>query len=155
MFAPSIAQSFSLAPAKLVTPGGVSAQHEDGGPATETCNIGPAELRRRRQSAVMAAIALAAALLAIGLGVLPRWSLPLLAPLFGAVVGTALQVWMRFCMAFGFAGLVGMGNAPGASAADRALRAGHRRRAALMAGAAFLATLAWAVIGSLLVLATA
>ena len=101
----------------------------------------------------MAALAFAAALLAVVVGVLPRWTLPFLAPLFGAVVGTALQVWLRFCMAFGLAGVAGMGDTPGAGAVDRALRSEHHRRAALMVGAAAFATLAWAVVASIVVLA--
>jgi hypothetical protein len=109
-----------------------------------TCNIGPAELRRRRRSAAVAVGLLAAALAALGLGLLPASSLPFLAPLVGAVMGTLLQVAMRFCIAFGFAGLIGMGDRPGATPADRALLAAHRRRAALMALAAALAALVWA-----------
>src|SRR6185436_4370276 len=81
--------------------------------ATATCNIGPAELRRRRQSAIVATAIFVAALLAILVGLVPRWTLPLLARLFGAVVSTVLQVWLRFCMAFGMAGVAGMGEDPG------------------------------------------
>ena len=122
--------------------------------ATEACNIGPAELRRRRRSAVVAALALAAALLAIVAGVLPPWTAPYLAPLVGAVVATGLQVWLRFCVAFGLAGLVGMGDDPGAVTVDPALRAAHRRRAGLMLAAAALSMLAWVVLTGALVLAT-
>ena len=120
--------------------------------ATGTCNIGPAELRRRRQSALIAVAVFAAALLAIAAGVLPRWTLPLLAPLFGAVMGTVLQVWLRFCMAFGLAGVAGMGDHAGFNTIAPALRAEHRRRAVGMIAAAALATLAWAAVTAVLVL---
>jgi hypothetical protein len=116
-----------------------------------TCNIGPGELRRRRRSARVAVTALAAALLAIGVGILPAWSLPYLAPLVGAVVGTVLQVVMRFCLAFGFAGLVGMGETPGATPVDRELRLAHRRRATRLALAAAAAALGWALLTGALV----
>src|SRR6185503_17355900 len=93
-----------------------------------------------------------AALLAIVAGLVPRWTLPLLAPLFGAVVGTVLQVWLRFCMAFGMAGVAGMGGDPSFDTIGPALRAEHRRRAFGMIVATAAATAAWALIASLLVL---
>jgi uncharacterized protein YggE len=46
---------------------------------------------------------------------------------------------MRFCMAFGLAGVVGLGEDPGFEAADPAFRAAHRRKAVLMLSAAGLA----------------
>jgi hypothetical protein len=101
----------------------------------------------------VAALALAVALLAIAAGALPPWTAPYLAPLVGAVVATALQVWMRFCLAFGLAGLVGMGDDPGAVNVDPVLRAAHRRRAALMLAAAALSMLAWVIVTGALVLA--
>jgi hypothetical protein len=59
---------------------------------------------------------------------------------------------MRFCMAFGLAGVVGMGEDPGFEAADPAFRAAHRRKAVLMLSAAGLAAVAWAVVTSLAVI---
>jgi hypothetical protein len=120
--------------------------------ASTTCNIGPGELRRRRDAALAAAAALGAALLAIVAGLLPPWTTPYLAPLAGAVVITYLQFRMRFCAGFGIAGMVGMGEQPGAVRVDPALRAAHRRRAALMIAAAAGASLAWAVATGWLVL---
>jgi len=119
---------------------------------SETCNIGPGELRRRRDAAIAAATALGAGLLAIVTGLIPPWIAPYLAPLAGAVVITFLQVRMRFCVAFGLSGLVGMGEQPGATRVDPALRAGHRRRAAVMVAAAAGVTLAWVVVAAWLVL---
>ena len=139
--------TFALGPSPSRAPGHLGADAEP----SETCNIGPAELRRRRQSAVAASAVLAAALVAVAIDALPSWSLPFLAPLVGAVVATILQVVMRFCVAFGFAGLVGMGRDPGATNADPALLAAHRRRAALMVTAAALAALAWAILTGILV----
>jgi hypothetical protein len=118
-----------------------------------TCNIGPGELRRRRRAATATTAALVLALLAIAAGWLPRWTAPYLAPLVGAVVATILQVVMRFCVAFGLGGLVGMGDEPGAVEADPALRAAHRRRAAIMIAAAALAALAWVIVTGSIVLA--
>jgi hypothetical protein len=100
---------------------------------------------------VAAATVLLSAILAIVAGWLPAWTAPFLAPLVGAAVATALQVWLRFCVAFGLAGLAGMGDAPGAAAVDPTLRAAHRRRAGLMVAAAVLATLAWLIATGALV----
>ena len=119
---------------------------------SETCNIGSAELRRRRDAAMAATAALAAAVLAVVTGVIPSWTAPYLAPLASAAVVTGLQVRLRFCVAFGMSGLVGMGNRPGSSAAAPALRAAHRRRAALMLAAGACAMLAWVVVTGWLVL---
>lgn len=121
--------------------------------ATPACNIGPGELRRRRRSAIAALVALGGALLAIVAGWLPSWALPWLAPIVGAVVVSVLQVRLRLCVAFAFSGVAGMGERPGASPVSAALRAAHRRRAALMVLAGALAMVAWVLASGWLVLA--
>ena len=50
-----------------------------------TCNIGPAELRRRRRAAAVAGASLAAAVAVLAVGLIPAWVAPFLAPLAGGV----------------------------------------------------------------------
>lgn len=119
--------------------------------ASETCNIGPAELRRRRQGVVGAAASTAVVLGLFAAGILPRGGLPLAAPLIGGLVVTWLQVRNRFCVNFGVRGVVGMGDEAGTSPASRELLAAHRRRALGMIGWGAAATLAWALAAWLLV----
>lgn len=119
--------------------------------ATPACNIGKGELRRRRDAAIAVAAALGLALLAIAAGVIPSWTAPYVGPLAGAAVIAVLQYRLRFCVAFGLAGLVGMGAEPGAAPVDPSMLAAHRRRAALMVAAAAGVTLAWVLATGFLV----
>jgi len=69
------------------------------------CNIGPAEIRRRRMGG-WAGVALTAAALAalILTGALPAWYLLLFLPALAASVGF-VQAAFRFCVYFGFTSL--------------------------------------------------
>jgi hypothetical protein len=91
------------------------------------CNIGPAEIARRRRSGLLgigAAAALAALLLLVGAPAAARWLVAL--PLAAGAVGL-LQARFRFCAAYGVAGVQNFGalgeakrvNDAGARRADR------------------------------------
>jgi len=74
-----------------------------------TCNIGRAEIARRRRAGFVgigAAAALAAGLLLVGAPGATRWLVAL--PLAGGAVGL-LQARFRFCAAFGLAGIRNFG----------------------------------------------
>jgi ferric-dicitrate binding protein FerR (iron transport regulator) len=94
------------------------------------CNIGPAEIARRRRSAITAtAITL---LVAAGI-LLARWPdatrLALL-PFASATAVTWLQVIRRFCVAFGAAGILNFGGlGTTVSVEDAEARAADRRTA--------------------------
>jgi hypothetical protein len=111
------------------------------------CNIGPAELAKRRQAAVGATIALvviAAAVVTLGLPGIARWGL------LPVAVGTAAtweQALRRFCVAFGAAGIRNFGALGGATkVVDREAARADRRQALRMLGESV-------VIGSAITLA--
>jgi len=92
------------------------------------CNIGPAEIARRRRAGILgvgAAVALAAGLLAVDAPSAARSLVAL--PLAGGAVGL-LQARLRFCAGYGMAGLRNFGalgqaervEDPAARRADRA-----------------------------------
>jgi hypothetical protein len=92
------------------------------------CNIGPAEIARRRRSAVAAtlvALAVAAGLVVSGI---PAPARILLWPFAAATAISWLQVVRRFCVAFGAVGILNF-HEPGATTAvvDAAARAADRR----------------------------
>lgn len=93
------------------------------------CNIGPAEIARRRRSAIamtVGTVAIAAVLVVMAA---PGWVRFLIWPAAGAAAVTWLQVVHRFCVAFGALGLENFGRLGGESHVDSALRAADRRRA--------------------------
>jgi hypothetical protein len=92
------------------------------------CNIGPAEVERRRRSAAVAtAITLLVAALMIVLGLSSTARLALF-PFAAATAITWLQVTRRFCVAFGAAGLRNFGPLGAESSVeDRAARLADRR----------------------------
>ena len=107
------------------------------------CNIGPAEIRRRRQIGYLglfAAVALGLVLLAIHA---PAWAwLAVAIPAAGSLSGF-IQARLRFCAGFGMAGLQNMGELGDESqVADAAARSADRRRALLIHGASLLGGLA-------------
>ena len=111
------------------------------------CNIGPAEIARRRRSGIAGlAIAgvLAAALLVLDAPIVMRWLVAL--PLAGGAIGL-LQVRFRFCAAFGLAGVRNFGT-PGTTqrVEDAAARRADRAKAAWIA----LAGIAIGVAGALI-----
>ena len=94
------------------------------------CNIGPLEIRRRRMAGhvgLVAAVALLAILVAAGAPPLAR--LLVLVPAAVSASGY-IQARMRFCAAYGSAGIFNFGGAGDAkSVADAQARAADRRRA--------------------------
>jgi len=73
------------------------------------CNIGSAEIARRRSAGLLgvaAAAALAVALVALGAPTAARWLVAV--PLAGGAVGL-LQARFRFCAAYGMAGVSNFG----------------------------------------------
>jgi hypothetical protein len=111
------------------------------------CNIGPAEITRRRRvghAGVIATVALAAALLALDAA--PAWRLLLALPASLAAAGY-LQAWLRFCADFGWRGVYNFG-ALGRQeqvGGDQA-RAQDRRRALLVGAASVAIGLAVALL---------
>jgi hypothetical protein len=103
----------------------VDARYEPG-----VCNIGPAEIARRRRVGhvgVIASILLLAALLAIDAPPLARMVVAV--PAMAAAAGY-LQAWLRFCAAFGGRGVRNFGQLGQTEAVtDVAARARDRRRA--------------------------
>ena len=98
-----------------------------------TCNIGPAEIARRRRSAmfVTGVAAIAAALLVLGGG--PPIVRLAIFPLAAAAAVTWLQVIRRFCVAFGAAGVRNFGSLGSTERLeDPAERAAHRNAALRM-----------------------
>jgi hypothetical protein len=107
------------------------------------CNIGPAEISRRRRSGILgivAALALAAGLLLVGAPTAVRWLVAL--PLAGGAAGL-LQARLRFCAAYGATGIQNFGSLGQAERVDdpAAHRADRARSAAIIfaAGAVGLA----------------
>ena len=120
------------------------------------CNIGPAEIGRRRRSAITATVVAAIVALAIVAAGLPAIARLVLLPFAAAAAVTWLQVTRRFCVGFGAAGILNFGSlGTTISVTDAAARAADRRTAlrmvleGLVLGA--VATLAyWAVTGWIL-----
>lgn len=103
------------------------------------CNIGPAEIRRRRNSGLlMAGFSLLMALVMMALGVWPLTRFLIAAPVASAAVGF-LQARFHFCAGFGLAGVYNFG-APGTThqVEDDAAREADRRRSLAIFGGALL-----------------
>ena len=115
------------------------------------CNIGPAEIARRRRSAIVGTVAtlvVAAVIFALGLPHPVRLVIGLLAA--GAITGW-LQVILRFCVGFAKLGVFNFGElGPMESVADRAAHRADLRRAGLMVGASLLGGLLIGVVAVLL-----
>ena len=94
------------------------------------CNIGPAEVARRRRSAITFTVL--AAVVAVGLLALAVPTPARLAffPFATAAAITWLQVAHRFCIAFGAFGIENFGAIGEEEKADAAMRAIDRRRVA-------------------------
>ena len=114
-----------------------------------TCNIGPAEIARRRMAGhIGAALTLLLGALLLWVDA-PTWTrLALFFPAAGSAAGY-IQAATRFCADYGWRGLFNFGDAGHARAqhvADDAARRADRRKAMLIAGAS-------AATGALVVLA--
>lgn len=94
------------------------------------CNIGPAELARRRRSAYASTAATALAAIVLLLAGAPPAARLLLWPVAAGAAVAWLQVIRRFCVAFGTLGLENFGGL-GRQVAVDATRRGADRRLAL------------------------
>jgi hypothetical protein len=115
------------------------------------CNIGPAEIARRRRAGLLgvgAAGFLAAGLVAVGAP--PAARLLVALPLAVGTVGL-LQARLRFCAGFGMSGVRNFGALGSMSAVeDPAARAADRRRALQIFGGAAVTGLAGGIAFALL-----
>ena len=92
------------------------------------CNIGPAEVARRRRSAIafsVLAAVVAVALVAIHVPIAARLAI---FPFAAGAAVTWLQVVHRFCVGFAALGLENFGNLGEQERIDPAMRAADRRR---------------------------
>lgn len=116
-----------------------------------TCNIGPDEIAMRRRSGHVGAIvtlALLAGLLALHAPA--AWRLVIAVPAAGTAV-TYLQAILRFCVAFGWAGVFNFGRVGRiTSVEDADARRADRARALRMIGAGSAIGLAVGVLAVLL-----
>ena len=95
----------------------------------ERCNIGPAEIERRRGLAIVltaVSLALAVVLVAMGVSHIARIALW---PFAAATVVTWLQVIRRFCVRFGALGVENFGTLGRTAPVDERARSADRRRA--------------------------
>lgn len=115
------------------------------------CNIGPAEIARRRRAGhigLVAALVLVAVLVAIDA---PNWTRLLIAiPAIGAASGY-IQARLKFCAGFGSRGVFNFGEVgPMERVADQADRARDRARARQIGAASIAIGLAAGVIAAVL-----
>jgi hypothetical protein len=98
------------------------------------CNIGPAEIARRRRIA----IALSVATAVVALGLVGFHAPPLVRlgiwPFAAGAAVTWLQVVYRFCVRFGSLGIENFGALGSEVPVDASIRAADRRRALTMIG---------------------
>jgi hypothetical protein len=115
------------------------------------CNIGPAEIRRRRLAGhvgLVASIALLALLLAIDAPPISR--LLVIAPATIAASGY-LQAWLKFCAGFGQLGIFNFGALGNRrTVADDEARAADRARARQISSASFAIAVAVGILAVLL-----
>ena len=98
----------------------------------QRCNIGPAEVARRRRSAIFASILFVIIAAVVVIVDVPALGRLLLWPVATAVGVTWLQVANRFCVAFGALGLENFGRLGVQVGVEAEERAADRRRALLM-----------------------
>lgn len=116
----------------LIAHGTTSGEYRPG-----VCNIGPAEIARRRRSGMLgigAAVALGAGLLLVGAPTAVRWLVAL--PMAGGAAGL-LQARLQFCAAYGATGIQNFGSLGQAERVDdlAARRADRARSAAIIVAA--------------------
>jgi hypothetical protein len=134
----AVGTSSFAAPAGSAPSPGFDADYRPG-----VCNIGPAEIARRRRTGVIGTIA-TVVLLAILVAVHAPTPLRLLLFVPAAVAASGfLQAWLRFCAGFGWLGVFNFGELGGTqTVADAAARLPDR----LMAGKIGLAAAAVGLI---------
>jgi hypothetical protein len=115
------------------------------------CNIGPAEITRRRRAGhvgLLATIVVLAALVAIGAPPVARLLVGLPAALSASGY---LQAWLRFCAGFGSRGVFNFGAlGPTQAVVDPAARARDRARARQIGLASLVIGVAIAVVAAVL-----
>ena len=110
------------------------------------CNIGPAEIaRRKRSSIVLTGVVAVIAVILVGSG-LPAVARLALWPFAAGAAVNWLQVVHRFCVAFGALGIENFGRVGEEHGVDPVQRAADRRRAAQL-------ILEGSVVGSVVTLA--
>lgn len=111
------------------------------------CNIGPAEIRRRRQAGwigLVSAVALAIILVALGAPSIVRLLVAIPA---AAAISGFLQARLHFCAGFGMAGVQNLGELGARQRVeDDAARAADRRKALKIHAVSILGGLAIALI---------
>jgi hypothetical protein len=139
-------QSAFAAPATPQSPIAFDGEYVPG-----VCNIGPAEIARRRRAGhtgVIAAIALLAVLVAVGAPPVAR--LPIALPVAVGASGY-LQAWLKFCAGFGSAGVFNFGDRGATSAVvDAEARRKDRVKAFQISAASFAIGIAAGIVAVLL-----
>jgi len=124
---------------------------DDGRYEPGVCNIGPAEIARRRRAGhvgVVATIALFAFLVVIGA---PDWTRALVALPAALAASGYLQAALRFCAAFGMGGVFNFGNRDAMQKIeDEEARARDRARALRIVAAAAVIGLATGAVAVVL-----
>ena len=134
------------------TPSPIRLEPAPEGYVAGACNIGPYEIRRRRQSALVGVAIAAVVLVALIALDLPAWTrLVVLFPAWGAAT-TWLQARRRFCVGFAMAGITNFGDDDGSrqSIVDPAQRAADRRKSMELIRDGFVIGLIVAVVAVLL-----
>jgi hypothetical protein len=137
--------------ASFATAGRSETAAADGEYRPGVCNIGPAEIRRRRRAGhvgLVATIVLLGALVAIGVPPVDRLIVAL--PAATAASGY-LQAWLKFCAGFGSRGLFNFGSlGETQQVVEPDARARDRARATQIAAASLAVGVAAAVVAVLL-----
>jgi len=94
------------------------------------CNIGPAEIARRRRSSIVFTVVAAVVAVAIVASGLPPVARLIIWPFAAGAAVNWLQVVHRFCVAFGALGIENFGRIGEEQGVDPVQRAADRRRAA-------------------------
>ena len=112
------------------------------------CNIGPEEIKKRKQAGGMGLIATVALwAVFVWFGVAPAWRLLLFFPAMMSATGF-LQAYMHFCAYFGFASLFNFGDVGKTDSVSQAeFRAKDKRRAWQIIIYSILIGLAVALVG--------
>lgn len=111
----------------------ISVQHEDGQYQPGVCNIGPAEIAKRRRSGhvgLIVTIALFAVLVALGV---PHWMRFVVALPAAVAASGYLQAYLKFCVGFATLHVFNFGDlGPSTKIVDPGARARDRTRAIQM-----------------------